>query len=162
LTERLARTLASRARTKYWRWLKLPTRPSALRAWHCRRALASAHTDVLLLWNRSAKVGYVVDAAGAERCIHWEHGAAWDPGHERDRSRYFSRVRRAIANSHAAARVLQLVWGYSGDVRVCRNALRPSLLPTTARTKMRPTARVTLGVAARLYPVKGVALVLHA
>jgi glycosyltransferase involved in cell wall biosynthesis len=158
-TERLRATLAHSARAKYVGPLKIP---AALRSWRSRRALARAGADVLVIWNRSAKVRYALDAAGDERCVHWEHGAGWDQGHESDRRRYFARVRRAIANSRAAARVLELVWDYSGDVRVCRNALRPSLVPAAPMKKPYPAERIKLGVAARLYPVKGVALALHA
>ena len=48
-------------------------------------------------------------------------------------------------------------------MRVCRNALRPSLRPGGAigRKRIR-AATIQLGVAARLFPVKGVALALHA
>jgi glycosyltransferase involved in cell wall biosynthesis len=157
--ERLRVALAGSTRAKYVGPLKVP---AALRPWRARRALARARADVLVIWNRSAKIRYALDAAGDERCVHWEHGAAWDEGHERDRRRYFARVRRAIANSRAAARVLELVWDYSGDVRVCRNALRPSLVPAVPVRKPSPVATIKLGVAARLYPVKGVALALHA
>ncbi|HZF27899.1 MAG TPA: glycosyltransferase [Gammaproteobacteria bacterium] len=160
--DRLRATLAHVVYAKY-RWgVKLPSRPAAIRAWHCRRELEAAGTDVLLIWNRSAKIGFVLDALGADRCIHWEHGAAWDPGHDADRRRYFRRVPLAIGNSTASARVLQLLWDYSGAMRVCRNALRPSLLPAAVVAKPHPTGAVTLGVAARLFPVKGVALALHA
>ena len=160
--DRLQATLGGVVYAKY-RWgMKLPSRPAAIRAWHCRRELEAAGADVLLIWNRSAKIGFVLDALGADRCIHWEHGAAWDAGHEADRRRYFGRVSLAIANSTAAARVLELLWGYSGALRVCRNALRPSLLPAAVIAKRYPAGAVTLGVAARLFPVKGVALSLHA
>src|SRR6185503_11837945 len=145
------------------RWgLRLPARPAALRVWHCRRALKAANTDVVVIWNRTARAKFVLDAVGAERCIHWEHGAAWDFGREQERREYLARVPLAIANSTASARVLQLRWGYGGDIRVCRNALRPSLVPPAPRRKVFPRGPLTLGVAARLYPVKGVALVLHA
>jgi glycosyltransferase involved in cell wall biosynthesis len=160
--ERLRNALAHTVHAKYrWR-IKLPSRPAAIRTWHCRRELRAAKTDVLVLWNRSAKTLFALDALGADRCIHWEHGAAWDPGHERDRARYFRRVPRAIANSRASARVLELLWEYAGEVRVCRNALRPSLLPQAIVRKRYPAGEIKLGVAARLYPVKGVALALHA
>jgi glycosyltransferase involved in cell wall biosynthesis len=160
--ERLHDALAHTVHAKYrWR-IKLPSRPAAIRTWHCRRELRAAETDVLMLWNRSGKAGFAVDAVGADRCIHWEHGAAWDAGHEQDRERYFRRVPRAVANSRASARVLQLLWSYPGEVRVCRNALRPSLLPAAVVRKRYPAGPITLGVAARLFPVKGVALALHA
>jgi glycosyltransferase involved in cell wall biosynthesis len=156
---RLRETLAQRIDAKYWHGIKVP---SPLRTARCRRALRRAHTDSLVIWNRSAKLRYALDAVGQERCIHWEHGAAWDPRHEAERRRYFRRVPRAIANSRAAARVLELLWDYRGALRVCRNALRPSLVPSAPVRKRYPSGRVRLGVAARLYPVKGVALVLHA
>ncbi|HEX5046993.1 MAG TPA: glycosyltransferase [Gammaproteobacteria bacterium] len=160
--DRLRATLARVVYAKY-RWgVKLPSWPEAIRAWHCRRELEAAGTEVLMIWNRSAKIGFVLDALGADRCIHWEHGAAWDSGHEADRRRYFRRITLAIANSTASARVLQLLWGYSGTMRVCRNALRPSLLPGARVAKAYPAGAVTLGVAARLFPVKGVALTLQA
>jgi glycosyltransferase involved in cell wall biosynthesis len=160
--ESLGASLVHTVHAKYWHGLRLPSRPRALRKLHCRRGLARARTDVLLLWNRSAKIRFAVDAAGPDRCVHWEHGAAWDPGHEKERRRYFRDVERSIANSQAAARFLRLFWAYAGDIRVCRNALRPSLVPRAPVRKRFPSARIKLGVAARLYPVKGVALALHA
>jgi glycosyltransferase involved in cell wall biosynthesis len=142
--------------------VRLPAAPAAVRTWHCRSALAAAGTQVLVIWNRTAKARFAVDAIGAERCIHWEHGAAWDAGRDAERREHLERVPVAIANSSAAARVLQLRWSYRGELHVCRNALRPSLVPAVARGKRHPGRAITLGVAARLYPVKGVALVLHA
>jgi glycosyltransferase involved in cell wall biosynthesis len=156
---RLRDSLAQRIDAKYWHGVKVP---APLRAWRCRRALELARTDVLVIWNRSAKVRFALDAAGDERCIHWEHGAAWDEGRERERREYFRRVPRAIANSRASARLLELLWEYRGELRVCRNALRPSLVPRTPVSKQFPAGTIRLGVAARLYPVKGVALALHA
>jgi glycosyltransferase involved in cell wall biosynthesis len=144
--------------------LPLPPKPAALRTWHCRRALAAARTDVVVIWNRTTRARFALDAAGERRCIHWEHGAAWDGGREDERREYLARVPLAIANSNAAARVLKLLWDYGGDVRVCRNALRPSLVPEWGKAGKRfPRQRaIKLGVAARLYPVKAVAVALHA
>jgi glycosyltransferase involved in cell wall biosynthesis len=155
----LREALAQRIDAKYWHGMKVPT---PLRSARCRSALRRARTDSLVIWNRSAKLGYALDAMGEERCIHWEHGAAWDKGRETDRRNYFRRVPRAIANSRASARVLELLWDYRGALRVCRNALRPSLVPGSPVRKRYPAGRIRIGVAARLYPVKGVALVLHA
>ena len=157
----LAAALTSTARTKYLWGVPLPSRPEVIRRWNVRRALRRARTDVLMIWNRSSKMAFALDVFGADRCIHWEHGAAWEPGRERERQDYFRRVGSAIANSHAAERVLRLRWNYSGDIHVCRNALRPSLKPSAPVSKRFPTGPVKLGVAARLRPVKGIALVLH-
>ena len=49
-----------------------------------------------------------------------------------------------------------------GEVRVCRNALRPGVAPAAPMAKRFPHGRIKLGAAARLYPVKGLAIVLHA
>ena len=162
VADRVAGELTHAIDAKRWNGLRLPAKPQALRTWHCRRSLAAARTDVLIIWNRTAKALFAVDAVGERRCIHWEHGAAWDAGREAERRAYLSRVPLAIANSTAAARVLQLLWGYRGDVRVCRNALRPSLVPAAPMVKRFPRGRIKLGAVARLYPVKGLAIVLHA
>lgn len=145
-----------------YRWgIKLPGKPDAIRTWHCRDVLADS--DVLLIWNRTARSEFVVDAIGEDRCIHWEHGSVWHPGRERERERYLRRIRLAIVNSRASARVLELMWEFVGETRVCLNALRPSVMPAEPVAKLFPTARpVRLGVAARLVPVKGVAVTLRA
>jgi glycosyltransferase involved in cell wall biosynthesis len=162
IARRVAGDLAHTIRAKRRFGVRIPARPRALRTWHCRRELEKAGTDVLVIWNRTAKTRFAVDAIGARRCIHWEHGAAWDAGRDDERRAYLARVPLAIANSRASARVLELKWGYTGDVRVCRNALRPSLLPAAATSKPYPRGAIQLGAAARLYPVKGLAIVLHA
>ena len=164
VAERVAGELAHVIHAKRRFGLPLPVKPAALRTWHCRRALAAAGTDVLVIWNRTAKAKFALDSIGDRRCIHWEHGAAWDAGRELERREYLARVPLAIANSTAAKRVLELQWGYRGDVRVCRNALRPSLVPAHGPVRKHfPRERaIKLGAAARLYPVKGLAIVLHA
>lgn len=164
VAERVAGELAHTIHAKRRFGLPLPARPAALRTWHCRRELTKSGTDVLVIWNRTAKAKFALDAMGGRRCIHWEHGAAWDAGREAERREYLARVPLAIANSTAAKRVLELHWDYRGDVRVCRNALRPSLVPEYGPVRKRyPRERaLKLGAAARLYPVKGLALVLHA
>lgn len=147
-----------------YRWnVRLPSTPRGLRAWHCRRSLARGATDVVLIWNRTARTQFVLDAMHASRCMHFEHGAAWFPGREAERRRYFRSVPAAITNSRAAARVLELSWSYTGSITVCRNALRPSLLPGAPVDKTYPSGRpFRLGVAARLFPVKGVASAVQA
>ena len=77
-------------------------------------------------------------------------------------ARVFTARRLAIANSTAAARVLEVWWDYTGDMRVCRNALRPRRCRVAPVRQAFPHGPIKLGAAARLYPVKGLALVLHA
>jgi len=158
----LARTLSDTVYPKH-RWgIKLPSRPAALRAWHCRRALRAVQTRTVMVWNRTARNDFVVNAIGADNVIHWEHGGAWHPGRERERRDYLHGTPLALANSQASARVLQLLWDYPGRVELCLNALRPSLLPAHPVARTYPDGPIKLGVAARLMPVKGVAVVLHA
>ena len=161
--ERLQQTLARTVYAKY-RWgIKVPTKPAWLRSWHCRRHSTATQTDIALIWNRTARTHFLLDAIGAENCIHWEHGAAWHPGREQERTRYLQRIPLAVVNSRASARVLQLLWGFPGDIEVCLNAVRPSLMPAAPRRKSYPEGRpIRLGVAARLFAVKGLPLVLHA
>ncbi len=161
--ERLQRTLAQTVYAKY-RWgIKLPTKPEWFRRWHCRQQSAATHAAIGLIWNRTARTTFLLDALGADNCIHWEHGSVWHPGREQERTRYLQRIPLAITNSRASARVLQLMWGFRGEIEVCLNALRPSLLPNAPRHKSYPAGRpIRLGVAARLCPVKGLPLVLRA
>jgi glycosyltransferase involved in cell wall biosynthesis len=159
----LGQTLAFRADAKQRGWLRLPSKPDWIRAWHCRRLLAALGSDVVMIWNRTARIGFVLDAVGAENCIHYEHGAAWFGGRERERRDFFRRVPHALANSKAAARVLEKFWDYTGEIRVCRNALRPSLVPEGPVERRFPrSGKPRIGVVARLFPVKGVPLALHA
>jgi glycosyltransferase involved in cell wall biosynthesis len=142
--------------------LKLPAKPDWIRARHCRRLLEVAGTNVVMIWNRTARTGFVLDAIGAENCIHYEHGAAWFGGRERERRKYLERIPMVLAISKATARVLETLWEYSGEIRVCRNALRPSLAPAVPIERPFPDrSPLKIGVAARLFPVKGVALALH-
>lgn len=162
-SEELRRCLAWTARMKYRGPLKLPARPAWIRKLHCRRILAKARPDVIVIWNRTEKLAPILDGFDPERFVHWEHGSAWFGGREQERRRYLSSVRTAITNSHASARVLQQLWDYRGEIHVCRNALRPSMLPERVVERSHPSgAPVRLGVAARLSPVKGIPLVLHA
>jgi glycosyltransferase involved in cell wall biosynthesis len=163
LDERLHQSLLRSVHSKS-RWgIRLPGRPQSIRRWHVRRAARQNRTPIGMSWNRTSRSHFFLSAIGAENCIHWEHGDAWHPGRERERSGYLSKVQLAITNSRASARILQLMWDYSGDLEVCLNALRPTMMPSSPRGKAYPSNRpVRLGVAARLVPVKGVPIVLHA
>ena len=150
------------SREKYAWGLKLPSFPGWLRTVHCRRVLRSGSTQLILIWNRSSRSGSVVAAAGSIPWAYWEHGSAGVEGHEDDRRHFFAQVPVALANSRAAARMLQLRWNYAGPVHVCRNALRPALHPGQPRPKPFPRRPVRLGFAGRLVAVKGPILLLHA
>lgn len=156
-------SLSHTDRAKYIGKIKLPARPRALRSLHARAFGRRADAKLAVIWNRAARSSFLLDAMGSENVVHWEHGRAWHLGHEQDRRRYFQRIPLVLANSNAARRLLELGWDYRGEIRVCLNALRPSLMPAEATVKAFPGYRpIRLGVAARLLPVKGVALILHA
>jgi glycosyltransferase involved in cell wall biosynthesis len=163
LREMLEGSLASVCEAKFSGRVKLPPYPRSIRSAHCRRFARRTGSQIAVVWNRAARSHFVLDALGAENVIHWEHGRAWHDDHERDQRRYFRRVPEAIANSNAAKRVLELLWDFRGQIHVCRNALRPSLMPASPIAKSYPVSRaIRLGVAARLDPVKGVPVALHA
>lgn len=147
-------------RSEKYRWgLKFPW----LRTDNCRRAFRKAGTDIVLIWNRSARSGRLLDAIDPQRRVYWEHGSAWFSDHVDKRALFLQRISTVIANSNAAARMLELRWNYKGEVHVCRNALRPSLQPRQPIHKSPPRQRrVRLGLAGRLLPIKGAVLALHA
>src|SRR5690606_14011277 len=119
--------------------------------------LAGLKADVLLIWNRSSRGLQLLQAADPKRCIYWEHGSAWFNEHDPQRAAFLRIVPVVIANSHAARRMLELRWQYSGNIRVCRNALQPDLMPAQPIIKTCPVDRaIRLGLAGRLLPIKGV------
>lgn len=150
-------------RDKYLGPIKLPSRPRGVRRWRRQSVLATHQPDVVVIWNRLRDGLATLRAAGPGRCLYWERGAAWFPDQSAAKAEFLRRVPAALCNSIAAKRMLQLRWGYGGDVRVVPNAVRPSLLPERAPARSFPSGRcVRLGVVARLVPVKGVALAIHA
>jgi len=149
---------------KYIGRLKLPKWPALLRAARQRRLISCAQPDAVVIWNRLRDSLDTLAAAGPERTIYWERGASWFAGESRDKRQFLAQAPAIICNSQAARRMLELRWKYRGQIRVVHNALRPSLLPngTTAPRGLPESDGFTLGVVARLQPIKGVSLVLHA
>ncbi|ROO29627.1 glycosyltransferase [Salinisphaera orenii] len=144
------------------RW-KIPSRPAFLRAAHQRRIAARHRPDVALLWNRMGENWRAVRAVGGSRCIYWDRGSSWLPGEEGAKRRLLDSVGGALANSNASRRMLELRWGYTGEIRLCRNALRPNMVPAESMPRHFPDADVLhIGVAARLESIKGVVLAVHA
>ena len=149
---------------KYAGRFKLPKWPASLRAGRQRRLVATQQPDAVVIWNRLRDSLDTLAAAGAERTIYWERGASWFAGDSEDKRRFLAEVPAIICNSYAARRMLELRWEYRGQIRVVHNALRPSLLPAQAVEPRRlpNSGQVVLGVVARLQPIKGVALAIHA
>lgn len=148
---------------KQWNGLPLPRSPGWLRRAHLRQTLARMQPDLLLVWNKPD---------GLDRrlldpeipVVYYEHGASWN-AHRRDKIAHFlNQVSGIIANSHAAQRMVREKWRLSDAVpiTVCPNAIRPDCLPENPRPKTRPQGEWTLGIAARLLPIKGIPLAIQA
>ena len=156
--------LASIQYAKSWQGLKLPKWPRCVRRWHQARLLQRVQPQVGVLWNR---FGDLTSLAGLKhqgvRVIHYEHGAGWLAPKSAANEQFLGGVDLAVCASVAARRVLQLRWGYAGRIAVVLNCLRPDIAPEVPRPKALPQDRpVRLGVAARLVPLKGVGVTLHA
>ncbi|WP_423823404.1 glycosyltransferase [Salinisphaera sp. SPP-AMP-43] len=145
--------------------IKLPRQLSTLRRLRLRQLATQMNIDVALFWNR---LGSGEDALRESQAfdgqprIYWDRGACWLAKDGPAEHRFLSRMQGILANSQACRRMLELRWGYTGNIQVCRNALRPDLLPMHAATKRRPHNRpLRIGIAARLVPVKGIASSLY-
>lgn len=151
-------------REKYVGAIKLPKWPTPLRASRQRWAMRQTQPQAVLIWNRLRDSEATLAAAGPERCIYWERGAAWFAGETAAKQRFLSGVQAVLCNSQAARRMLELRWQYQGQICVVPNALRSALVPLApqARSGCADAPVWRLGVAARLESIKGVAIVLHA
>ena len=150
-------------REKYAAGVKLPSWPRGLRRARQRGAVVRSRPDVVVIWNRMRDSLDTLAAAGDQRCLYWERGSAWFAGDTAAKREFLRRVPAALCNSHAARRMLELRWNYRGQLQICRNALRPSLVPERVPVRQLPVRRrIRLGMAARLVPLKGTALTLHA
>lgn len=147
---------------KYAGPVKLPKWPPAIRgAWQARLVRDSGAEGVVI-WNRLRDSVNTLKAAGPERCIYWERGASWFADETSAKTRFIDQVQAVLANSHAARRMLELRWGYRGQIRVVPNALRPPLVDPSAVARSAPQHDWRLGLVARLVPIKGTAVALHA
>lgn len=161
VAERLPETMPKHFE-KYAGAVKWPKWPSMMRrAWQAH-LFRESHADGVLIWNRLRDSVNTLKAAGPERCVYWERGACWFADETPAKAWFIDHVQAVLANSHAAKRMLELRWGYRGQIRVVPNALRPALIDRNARPRAAPTTCWRLGVVARLVPIKGVAIAVHA
>lgn len=148
---------------KYAAGVKLPGWPRQIRRSWQKHLFKDSKADVVVIWNQPGR-GTVnaIKAIGPENCIYWEHGSTWLSGGEAARKWVFDHIDNTLAISHAAKRMLELRWGYSGEVHIVPNALRTALCPVEFTPRAAPKNAWRLGVAARLIPIKGVAVALQA
>lgn len=148
---------------KYFGTMKLPGWPRCIRRTRQHQLFNLCKADVALIWNEFGRSGLnVIRAVGAKRCVYWERGTAWTPGVTRSKKAFIRHLGASLANSYASKRMLQLRWGYKGQIQVVHNALRPSLRPANVHSRQAPKSTYRLGLAGRLIPIKGVAIALHA
>ncbi len=153
---------ATRHFEKYAGSIKLPKWPPAIRrAWQAH-LMRQTPADGVVIWNRLRDSVNTLRAAGADRCIYWERGASWFADVTPAKTWFIDHVQAVLANSHAARRMLELRWGYRGQIRVVPNALRPALVDADAAPRGAPENSCRLGLVARLVPIKGTAIALHA
>lgn len=149
---------------KYVGSMKLPNWPRFIRVVRQRHLFRASSADAVLIWNEFGHGGLTaLKAVGPDKCVYWERGTAWVSGESSSKKRFINRISAILTNSIAAKRMLELRWGYSGQVEVVHNALRPSVAPVAAaRPRQAPLGRIRLGFAGRLVPLKGVVIALHA
>jgi len=150
---------------KYVGGVKLPKWPGILRRANFARQVRRVDPDVVMVWNRFGEADLLsaIRAESGAPIVHCECGGAW---YERSQSRadsYLGHVATVVCASHACRRVLELRWGWSGDVAAEINGLRPDCREQSGSPKrIDPGGPVKLGVAARVSPRKGICLAVHA
>ena len=142
--------------------IRLSKRLGGLKARYYRHVVRRVDPDVIVLWDRVEQFA-ALPAEAVERCVYREHGSSWtQTRYVAERERMLRGVSCVLANSFAAKRILQLKWGYTGDIAVCLNAVQPGIRPADAKSKQLPRERaLRIGVAAKLVPFKAVPLALH-
>jgi len=147
---------------RHWKGIRVPR---CLRGRNQMSAFRRVSPDVIVIWNRFGRQA-LIDAASASisaPIVHFERGQAWYEQDEENAREYLRRVDCVLCNAEAARRFLELRWGYRGEARVRKNALRPDCRPKRRDPKrIDGSSFVKLGVASRMVPVKGLCLALHA
>ncbi len=147
---------------KKWGSLRLPSHPVSLRKWNVKRILGKSHAGVIVFWN--APGAPILRSLPEDLfVIYYEHGAAWkkraDSG-VNDTLKVFDGI---ICNSKASKRYLELRWHLDlSSAQIVLNGVRPSCVPSYVREKTLGSSRhLTIGVAGRLVPIKGMCLAIQ-
>jgi glycosyltransferase involved in cell wall biosynthesis len=148
------------------RWgVKLPRWPAFLRQANFRNYLRSIDHDVVMLWDRFGDEEVIEALRNLSQApvVHIECGGAWyDETDSRARA-YAGGVASVVCSSRACRRVLELRWGWKPRVAAVVNGLRPDCRVEAVEPKRLPqSGPVRLGTAARMKPVKGLCLAVHA
>ena len=165
----VADTVARYARSAHWakRWhgVTLPVWPRFLRRRNMDRILGAVNPDVVVAYNAFGDTRlFLSSLRRGARLIYYERSEAWQTDRTAPMSELWPRFHLVLCVSYAARRMLELRCGLpQGLARVLYNPIRSDV--TAAEPIPRALVRgrpVRLGVAGRLVPLKGFALVLHA
>lgn len=148
-----------------YRWgLKLPPWPEFLRRTNFLHYLRGIPHDVIMVWNRFGDAA-LMDAIRTESSapvMHCECGSAWYEPTAPNARRYVENISAVVCASNACRRVLELRWGWKGRVAAVVNGLRPDCRCESTRPKRLSSGVIRLGAAARMLPIKGLCLAVHA
>lgn len=132
--------------------------PKKFRSSHRIALVNQTQANTVLIWNQ------VVDLTGVKiPCVYYEHGSAWYSHNPELIKACFGQVKKVIAVSLAAKRMLQLHQKVTNDITVIHNTLLPNTqLPKNISPKKIQHNTITIGVACRLVPIKSVPLIILA
>ncbi|MES1948390.1 glycosyltransferase [Salinisphaera sp. C84B14] len=162
--ESLRKRGVSAYQKKYFRGFKIPSVPSVLRDAHRRRIFEGHASGVVLFWNllnQYEQLKTCRDEGGVS--VYWERGAGWYSDFSLpDTFASLNEADYVMANSVAGAKILR-ARGYDRPIEVCQNGVRAAIYRRPGSVKSLPMNRtLRVGIAARLVPIKGVALSIHA
>lgn len=148
---------------KYWNGLKVPKWPKAIRELHQKRIFQLKKPDIALFWNNFVKKDWREAAQkNGSAIVYYDHGGAFAHPNTELAAEYFKGVDAAITCSYASKRILELRWGFKGDIHVVTNPLRSTMQDIPKNPKQFPLNRpLKIGSVGRMVPIKGFALGLH-
>ena len=149
-----------------FRWgLRIPGWLPRLRQLSVAACVSRVAPDAILIWNRLGESGLIDALAAATDApiLHCECGGAWGRLDPQAVDRYLGRISSVICASRACKRMLELRWGWQGTVAAVCNGLRPDCRAEGLGPKqLSRGGTVSLGVAARMVPIKGICLAVQA
>lgn len=149
---------------KYWKGLKVPKWPKAIRRLYKKGLFQCKKPDIALFWNNFVKDDWLEAAQKSKSTVvYYDHGGAFAHPNTELAEQYFKGVQAAMTCSYASKRMLELRWGYKGEIHVVKNALRSNMQDSVKTVKTLPKNRpIKIGSVGRLVPAKGFSLGLHA
>lgn len=163
IRQSILRSTASLNFVRSWNCGRIPIWPRQLIGVRIRRITRRIGPDISVIWNCLSD-GQLVDTnlRGAP-VVYYDHAAAWYAPLGDEQRRLLANVDAAICCSYASQRMLQLRWGFKGPIAVCPNGARTSTAEQDRSARRALSGRtLRLGIAARLEPVKGTSLAIHA